>query len=77
MGVIPERFVHGIKSGYNQNIVYICFYWLFYLFIFQMLAPFWVSPPQSPYPISSPCFNEGASSFHSYLSTLASPYSGT
>ena len=38
------------------------FYWLFYLFTFQMLSPFLVSPPQTPYPIPlAPCLYEGAS----------------
>jgi hypothetical protein len=39
----------------------IIFYWLFYLFTFQMFSPFPVSPPQTPYPIlPPPCFYEGA-----------------
>jgi hypothetical protein len=37
------------------------FYWLFYLFTFQM-SSFQVSSPQTPYPISYPCFYERAPS---------------
>jgi hypothetical protein len=37
------------------------FYWLFYLFTFQVLSPFLISPPKTPYPISPPpFFYEGA-----------------
>jgi hypothetical protein len=31
-----------------------CFNWLFYLFTFQILSPFSVSPPQTPYPLLPP-----------------------
>ena len=31
--------------------LFIYFYWLFYLLTFQMLSPFQVSPPQTPYPM--------------------------
>ena len=34
--------------------------WLFYLFTFQMLSPFPVSPSQAPYPFPLPCLSEGA-----------------
>jgi hypothetical protein len=30
------------------------FYWIFSLFTFQMLSPFLVSPPETPYPIPIP-----------------------
>lgn len=46
------------------------FYWLFYLFTFQMVCLFPVSPPQMPY--------EGAphAPTHSRFATLAFPYAG-
>ena len=40
-----------------------CFFffnWIFYFFRFQMLYPFSVSPPQTPFPTLSPSFYEGA-----------------
>jgi hypothetical protein len=39
------------------------FYWLFYLFTFQLLSPFPVSPLQTPIPCPSPCLWEGAPPF--------------
>ena len=46
------------------SLLFVCllvfnFYWLFYLFTFQMLFPFLVSPAQTPYPTPRPCFYEG------------------
>ena len=37
-----------------RNICFSSFYWLLSLFTFQMLSPFPVSPPQSPYPLHLP-----------------------
>ena len=37
-----------------------CCYWIFYLFTFQILPPFSISPPETPIPSSFPCFYEGA-----------------
>ena len=47
-----------------NSIISFFFCWLFYLFTFQMLSPFQVSPPQTPIPSSVPthCFYEGAPS---------------
>ena len=43
------------------------FYCLFYLFTFQILYPYWVSPPDTPYPIRPPpCCCEGAHRFYAY-----------
>jgi hypothetical protein len=39
----------------------IFFNWLFYLFTFQILLPFPVSPPQMPYPLPSPLLLWGCS----------------
>jgi hypothetical protein len=48
---------HFIMSLFSQHF----FKWIFYLFTFQMLSPFPVSPLQPPYPIPPlPCFYEGA-----------------
>ena len=49
------------------------FYWIFYLFTFQMLSPFLISPPETPYPISPiPASIRVCPqlSTHSYLPTL-------
>ena len=46
------------------------FYWLFYLFTFQMLSPFSVSLPQTPYPLSPPTHPPT----HFFLSILVFSY---
>ena len=50
--VLLSTFWNG--DVYSVSLVlnfFILFYWIFSLFIFQMLSPFPVSPPQTPYPI--------------------------
>jgi hypothetical protein len=37
--------------SYELFLSVFCFYWIFYLFAFQMLSSFLVSPPEIPYPI--------------------------
>ena len=60
------------SKNYNIATDVIKFYWLFYLFTFQILSPFPVSSQKTPYPIFPPnCFCEGASPTH--LPTPASP----
>lgn len=53
------------------------FYCIFYLFTFQMLSPFQISPSETPYPTPSFCFYKGAPPpIHSYFPGLAFPYTG-
>jgi len=55
------------------------FYWVFYLFTFQMLSPFQVSPRQTPYPILPPSASVRVlphPSTHSCLTALTFPYTG-
>jgi hypothetical protein len=48
------------------------FYWIFYLFTFQMLSPFPDSPPETPYPIPHSLLLWGCSRTH----PLPSPHPG-
>ena len=49
------------------------FYWIFYLFTFQMLFPFLVYPPEATYPIHPHLIPPT----HSHFTTLAFPNTGT
>jgi hypothetical protein len=56
------------------------FYWVFSLFTFQMLSPFQISLPETPYPIPLPHASIRVLPHlptHSYLPILAFPYTGT
>ena len=45
----------------HRTVPFPCFfYWLFYLFTFQMLSSFPVSPLKTPFPSPSPCLYEGS-----------------
>jgi hypothetical protein len=53
------------------------FYWIFYLFTFLMLSLFLVSPLETLYSISPPCFYDSAPPpTHSHFLALTFPYSG-
>jgi hypothetical protein len=79
--VLLSTFWNG--DVYSVSLVlnfFILFYWIFSLFIFQMLSPFPVSPPQTPYPIlplpaSMRVLPHPPN--HSCLPALAFPYTGT
>jgi hypothetical protein len=45
---------------YSFTVLFFFLIWIFYLFTFQMLSPFLVSPLETPFPIPLPCFYEGA-----------------
>jgi hypothetical protein len=52
--------IHSFMTIFKKFHIF-HFYWLFYLFTFQMLSSFPISPPQAPYHLSpSPCLYEGA-----------------
>jgi len=63
------------KKYHSLMFLFKSFYWLFYLFTFHMLFPFPVSPPQAPPPASMTMLPQVPT--HSYLTTLAFPYSGS
>jgi hypothetical protein len=66
---------HYISLPNNANIY---FYWVFYLFTFQM-SSFSVSPPQTPYsiPLTPPSMRVLLHPFtHLHLTSLAFPYTG-
>jgi hypothetical protein len=75
---------HIIISSFNHfpaNVWFkFSFYlnWLFYLFTFQLLYPFPISPPQTLYPIlPPPCFYEVAfTPTHSHYTPVELPYIG-
>jgi hypothetical protein len=47
--------VLGFKSGASaREVTTPFFYWIFYLFTFQMLSTSLVAPPETPYPIPPP-----------------------
>jgi hypothetical protein len=46
--------VLGLKPVPPLPSFNVFFNWLFYLFAFQMVSPFLVSPPQAPYPLLPP-----------------------
>jgi hypothetical protein len=49
------------NSAHKISCLFSYFYWLFYLFTFQVLSPFPVSPPQAPMPSpSTHCLYESA-----------------
>jgi hypothetical protein len=48
-----SQVVHSL-DGFSFSLCSTLFYWLFYLFTFQMLSPFPVCPPQAPYPLLLP-----------------------
>ena len=52
--------------------------WIFYLFTFQLLSPFPVSPPETSYPFPPPASMKACPHplTHSCLPTLAFPYTG-
>jgi hypothetical protein len=57
------------------RILFYILNWLFYLFTFQMLSPFPVSPPQPPIPFLIPPVSMRVLP-HSCLSALEFPYTG-
>jgi hypothetical protein len=53
------------------------FYWIFSLFICQIVSPFPISPPKTPYPISPASIRMFSyPSIHLCLTALAFPYTG-
>ena len=69
------------REGFHVNIESngVFLYWIFYLFTFQMLSPFPVSPPETPSPrphSPAPMRVLPYPQTHSSLTALASPYTG-
>ena len=71
-----------LKVLFTKKLFHIAFIYLhqiFYVFTFQMLSPFLISPLETSYPIPPPCASMGALPLpptHSHLTSLAFPYTG-
>jgi hypothetical protein len=75
----PRRIYKNLELIISFFLIFTLFYWIFYLFTFQMLTAFPISHPEIPYPINLPLASMKVfpnPPTHSCLPTLAFPYTG-